>query len=253
MRGRIGILSESYSYAPYKDRVIASREFVRAWLEYLAAHKDEIRKLLAENDQGKEIVTRTTSAALHKTTALGYEEKRNDNGRPEPILDKPKQFELELMTKVEPAEKVAKPYAYLIPPEYKKAIETLQRHGIVVEEVAEEQALPAEVIVVTKIDKAARPFQKHSEVTVTTGQAAGAVAQKSLGKPWPVPAGTVVVRTAQPLGMLAGYLLEPRSEDGLTTWNFFDAGLAENASFPVMRLPQAAKLPLKPLERKTGS
>ena len=84
MRGRIGILSESYSYAPYKDRIIASREFVRAWLEYLAAHKDEIRKLLAENDQGKEIVTRTTSAALHKTTALGYEEKRNDNGRPEP-------------------------------------------------------------------------------------------------------------------------------------------------------------------------
>ena len=35
MRGRIGILSESYSYAPYKDRIIASREFVRAWLEYL--------------------------------------------------------------------------------------------------------------------------------------------------------------------------------------------------------------------------
>ena len=36
------------------------------------------------------------------------------------------------------------------------------------------------------------------------------------------PAGAVVVRTAQPLGSLAAYLLEPESDDGLFVWNFFD-------------------------------
>jgi hypothetical protein len=248
MRGRIGILSESYSYAPYKDRVIASREFVRAWLEYLAAHKDEIRKLLATNDQGKEIVVQTTSAGLRKTVALGYEEKPNDRGRMMPVLDKPKEFELELMTKVEPKEKVTKPYAYLIPPTYKSAIETLQRHGIVVEELAQESELPVEVGIIERIEKAPQPFQKHNEVKLTMAPPA-----KEQSKPRKVPAGTVVVRTAQPLGMLASYLLEPRSEDGLTTWNFFDAGLAVNANFPVMRLSQPAKLPLKPHERKNDS
>ena len=41
-----------------------------------------------------------------------------------------------------------------------------------------------------------------------------------------------MVRTAQPLGTLAVYLLEPRSEDGLATWNFFDAGLEGRRRFP---------------------
>jgi len=248
MRGRIGILSESYSYAPYKDRIIASREFVRAWLEYLAAHKDEIRKLLAENDQGQEIITRTTSAALHKTTALGYEEKRNDNGRLEPVLDKPKQFELELMTRVEPAEKVAKPYAYLILPDDKSAIETLQRHGIVVEELAQETELPVHAGIVEKIEKAPRLFQKHSEVTLTMARPSA----DAPPKPRKVAAGTLVVRTAQPLGVLASYLLEPRSEDGLTTWNFFDSGLTEKREFPVLRVVSRAAMPLKPLLTKNA-
>jgi dipeptidyl aminopeptidase/acylaminoacyl peptidase len=44
------------------------------------------------------------------------------------------------------------------------------------------------------------------------------------------------VRTAQPLGPLAAYLLEPQSDDGLVTWNFFDAALHEGGDFPVMRL-----------------
>ena len=39
-----------------------------------------------------------------------------------------------------------------------------------------------------------------------------------------VPAGTLMVKTAQPLGNLAVYLLEPRSEDGLAAWRFFDEG-----------------------------
>ena len=49
-----------------------------------------------------------------------------------------------------------------------------------------------------------------------------------------VPAGTLVVQTAQPLGTLAVGLLEPRSEDGLATWNFFDAGLKDGGDFPVV-------------------
>jgi hypothetical protein len=49
-------------------------------------------------------------------------------------------------------------------------------------------------------------------------------------------AGTYVVRTAQPLGIVAVYLLEPRSDDGLVTWNFFDSALTPGAAYPVLRL-----------------
>jgi hypothetical protein len=47
---------------------------------------------------------------------------------------------------------------------------------------------------------------------------------------------TLIVRTAQPLGLLAMYLLEPESDDGLVTWNFFDAWLAPGREFPVLAL-----------------
>ena len=40
-----------------------------------------------------------------------------------------------------------------------------------------------------------------------------------------MPAGSLVVRTDQPLGRLVFYLLEPESNDGLTTWNVLDEAL----------------------------
>jgi hypothetical protein len=51
-----------------------------------------------------------------------------------------------------------------------------------------------------------------------------------------IPAGTYIVRTNQPLGIVAVYLLEPQSDDGLVTWNFFDSELKPGATYPVMRL-----------------
>ncbi len=71
-----------------------------------------------------------------------------------------------------------------------------------------------------------------------------------------VPAGTLVVKTAQPLGHLAVGLLEPRSEDGLATWNFLDAGLKAGDDFPVMRLPKPAPMyttGAEPLPEDRGS
>ena len=38
------------------------------------------------------------------------------------------------------------------------------------------------------------------------------------------------------VGAGAMYLLDPESDDGLATWNFFDAQLAVGRPYPVMRL-----------------
>ena len=70
-----------------------------------------------------------------------------------------------------------------------------------------------------------------------------------------ITAGTLLVRTAQPLGNLAVCLLEPGSEDGLATWNFFDEGMKEGGDFPVVRLPQSAPIftgPAEPLAENRG-
>ena len=55
-----------------------------------------------------------------------------------------------------------------------------------------------------------------------------------------VGAGWYRVLTAQPLGILAAYLLEPASEDGLATWNLLDTELAPGRIYPILRSRKAA-------------
>jgi dipeptidyl aminopeptidase/acylaminoacyl peptidase len=127
---------------------------------------------------------------------------------------------------------VRRPYAYLFPARLASIVENLQRHGIVVEELREDIELDVEAYRIDRITRTPA-FQKHQPVSVE------ATARKESRR---VEAGTIVVHTAQALGGLAAYLLEPQAADGLTTWNFFDAVLKEKEDFPVLRLPARQRL-----------
>ena len=60
---------------------------------------------------------------------------------------------------------------------------------------------------------AEKPFQKHNETTLSG---------KWKDRDTTLDEGTYIVRMDQPLARLAFYLLDPRSDDGLVEWNFFD-------------------------------
>jgi dipeptidyl aminopeptidase/acylaminoacyl peptidase len=245
LRNRLSVLSESYSYASFRDRVLASREFVHGCLEYTAAHKDEVKKLVSANDPPARVALRIKNVPLGaKSTVLGFEEKEKDGKRV--TTDKPHDYSLEYLGKSEATLEVTRPYAYLFPPSYAKAIETLQRHGITVEELREDIDLNVTVYRADEVIRSPREFNKHNLMSVTATDRTEARR---------IPAGTILVRTGQKLGALATILLEPASEDGLTTWNFFDEGLADGKDFPVLRLPARTPLtagPVRPLaeERK---
>src|SRR5262249_23030265 len=125
-----------------------------------------------------------------------------------------------------------------------QVLEALHRHGIRVERVKKDVELAVEVYTVTKITREGKAFQKHSLATVEA---------KARLENRRVAAGTLMVRTpppprtAQPLGTLATFLLEPQSEDGLVAWNFFDADLKEGADFPVLRMPASALMTTDPV------
>jgi dipeptidyl aminopeptidase/acylaminoacyl peptidase len=236
LRNRIGILSESYSYAPFKDRVLADRAFVQSILEYTAEHKEAIGRLLSsareatvragrEPKENDRIVLRQKAVPLGPShQLLGYVEEIK-NGRHVPT-DQPKEYEVQYLGGVEPTLFVRRPYAYLFPANLDNVLDNLQRHGIEVEELREDLELNVHVYQVDRIERAPE-FQKHSLVSLeTTGRAE----QRHLD------AGTIIVKTAQPQGSLAACLLEPQSEDGLATWNFFDSTLQEGKDFPVLRL-----------------
>jgi dipeptidyl-peptidase-4 len=56
-------------------------------------------------------------------------------------------------------------------------------------------------------------------------------------------AGWALVRTRQPLGVLAAYLLEPASEDGVVTWNLLDRELVVGGTYPILRVRRLPPVP----------
>ena len=171
LRNRIAILSESYSYASFKDRVLVSKGFVENILGYLAEHKDEVRKLLAEarmgtiKAAGDKVVLKAENTALGRPVSIrGFVEEQKDGRRV--VTKEPREYEVTYLGDTKPTLEVRRPFAYLFPPSFTKVIENLQRHGIEVNEVSAAAGdVPVEVYRITKITRD-RAFQKHQPVSV---------------------------------------------------------------------------------------
>lgn len=251
LRNQMSILSEAYSYAPFKDRVIATREFLREILQYIAEHKEQVleinRRARRETiEKGANPQPNDTVGIRHKVAAFpdkvlvkGYERASGGEGGaaadPTADLGPPKDHLVEHRGRFEPTLSVVRPFAYLIPPGHDAIIDKLQQHGISVHRFHGEAT--CEIYTITAIERSQREFQGHREVRI---EAESRTEARTLAE------GTHIVPLAQPLGTLAVYLLEAMSEDGLATWNFFDAQLEVGREFPVMRVrsPRDLRKPL---------
>ena len=152
LRNRIGILSEAYAYAPYKERILATRDFVKEALEFTARHKEEIVRLLDEarrsttaagrlaKEDDKVAIRSEAHDFPQMVTVLGYVEKKTDSGA---IVStgEPKDYRINLEHDFQPTISVSRPFAYIFPPKYVAAMETLQRHGLEVAELREDVEL----------------------------------------------------------------------------------------------------------------
>ncbi len=103
----------------------------------------------------------------------------------------------------------------------------LAAHGIAFREMTEPPAR-VETFRITASRQAEREFQGHRERTVEGRWEAA---------PGGPPADSVMVPMDQPLARLAFLLLEPRSDDGLVTWNVLDEALEGAEVYPIRRVP----------------
>lgn len=108
-----------------------------------------------------------------------------------------------------------------------EAVAVLRAHGIIVTPLAVTSSARADRFVVDSAKVAPRLFQKHHEVQLTG---------RWVSEQRELKAGTYIVRTTQPLGLLAVYLLEPQTDDGIITWNLFDEAMVFGSSYPVLRV-----------------
>lgn len=239
IRGRLGVLSEAYSYISYRERIEATHVFVSACLDYVSTNAQEIRTLLDSEEQ--RFVEAAKQADRSQPELMLTQNAEVDAfDSPVEILafneDEPAKVEVEFYGRYRTTESRQLPYAYLVPSVHSEQVRKLQLHGIEVEQLSEATALEVEIAVCREFIKARRSFQGHQMARFL-----GELRTETMD----VPAGTFVIRTAQPLGKLAGYMLDPQSGDGLTTWNFFDDVIEEGKDHPILAIIQPSEMKLE--------
>lgn len=260
IRGRIAVLSEAYSHDPFRTRIASTYAFVGELLSLLAANKDEIVSVTHEADR-KTIAGGTTPSqapyvSLRSTytrhprmadiiledlgklpdsteklpgVKRGYRRIGKFHTERMPVYDR---FESTLQRRM--------PVAYAFGPEQKALVARLQLHGVFVEQLVDSLSVRAERFRIDSLVRDPQEYQGHYQERLEGLWSSSAVT---------LPPGTYVVREAQPLAILAMYLLEPESADGFTTWNVMDDWIAPGKQYPVMRIvePFGVNAPLRPV------
>ncbi|MFN2400065.1 MAG: M14 family metallopeptidase [Gemmatimonadaceae bacterium] len=247
LRGRIAILSEAYSHDPFEKRVRATYAFVSEILSLAAERANQIRTLSRIADSSVTawgmragsapkipLSSELTSNPVIAEVLVEDVERTGDSSLTEPGVPRgvhrtgrTRAVRMPVHDRFVPGLERSLPYGYSLAAADEAAVRKLQLHGVMVERLSQEWTAAIETFVVDSIIIAERLFQGHFEVRLAGRWNRG---NRLL------PAGSYLISTAQPLGFVAFYLLEPESDDGLTTWNTFDARLSRGGEFPVLRI-----------------
>ncbi len=234
VRNRFGILSETYSYLPFAERVTNNRRLLEEVLGYAHTNAGRLRELTAAADAAPIVGTRLSvrsavARASEKVDILmgAVDEEVNPySGR---IMHKrravstPERMWSETTFRSTDAERV--PAAYIVPATEQAVLERLRAHGITVEPIGTGPAPALETFRIASTTVAERPFENHQERTVAGEWTA--VASPELRGAFRVP-------MTQRLARLAFYLLEPRSNDSLAVWNVLDEAIV-GGRYPILR------------------
>ena len=233
LRGRMAILSEAYSHDPFATRIRATYDFVREVLSLMIERRNAILPLLAEGIRADSVAVRqkfadsTMRDVIAELTAPADSAGRSGGFAPRKRSGKFHTVKMPVWDRFTAARREAMPAGYLIPDRLQNVVELLRRHGVTVTALPNGWKAPAESFRIDSVRRSARRFEGHNTLTAEGQWTAGA---DSAGGYW------YMVATTQPLGVLAAYLLEPGSEDGVVAWNLLDADMAAGSSYPIRRL-----------------
>ncbi len=238
LRGRLAVLSEAYSYIDFKDRIFATKDFVSGLLDYMTENAAAVHQLLDAVDE--ELVNAAMREPARVTISLNakvvpFDEKFTLKGYKD---DQPHDYQCDFIGNYEPTKTTPLAFAYVIPADQSRIVDRLLMHGVAVEVLTAEWETEIQVDKVLSLDREDRAFQKHKMVRVEANRSIETRA---------IPAGSYLVRTAQPLGRWVSYMLEAGSDDGFAFWNFFDDSLEEGQEFPVLRVAQPVEIKTEPV------
>jgi hypothetical protein len=235
LRNRFGILSESYAYVSFPDRIASTLAFVEEIIDFAHGHATEIQRRVAAADaedvRGRRLALRAThSPGAEVEILMGAVEERLSpfsGRRYRARLDVTRPETMREYGTFEATVSEVVPAAYYLPAELERVIDLLTLHGVHFTRLPADQMLALEAFAVDSVTTAPREYQGHRQREVFGAWQSAEVE---------MPEGTVVVPMDQPLARLIFALLEPRSDDGVANWNHVDDAL-DAGRYPILRRP----------------
>jgi len=235
LRNKIGILSEAFAHDRFYKRMNGTYGFVAEILEFTNKNATKIADINAKATQDAITNVIENAGKVEKGVRfkmIPLEEKftlrtydhtayKNDAGetkylRSGKIIELP---EVENYSRFEAKVSSTLPRGYFLPKSMKSIVEHLRNQGVEVIELKRSKRASGDVFIANNLKNSKRKFEGHNMATLE-GEFVSKTKTFKKGDYW--------IDMAQPLSNLIFYMLEPQSDDGLVTWNFFDHYFKDN-------------------------
>jgi hypothetical protein len=224
----LSFMTETLVYKPFPERVEATYKFISQLVRYTSENNSEIIHLRTEaNKTVKEtkeyvIAWKTDTTRWDYLLFKGYQ--WNDTLSPisnrttgyynhnRPYTDTIKYFDY-----FEPLITIKAPKAYIVPFAWEEVIERMQHNGVQMYQLKSDTTLNVETYYIDSYEPVKRATQGHY---INTNVKLHTVGQDILYH-----AGDYVIPVNQRANKYIVYMLEPQTDAGFFTWNFFDSFL----------------------------
>ncbi|MDR1916190.1 MAG: hypothetical protein LBQ58_06420 [Synergistaceae bacterium] len=289
VKNRFGILLECHSHNDYEYRVNTQYAAIYSSIEQAGKQKNAIKELFntVDSENANRTSTEGVIVAVQETRVnadwiepgetqpgvlhvSGYRFTPNADGdrlrggaagNSPADFSAPTSWELRNYTRFipTPGTETRMGALYIFEPAAYEGVKLLQRHGIEVKRVTVDDVVLNDYLQFCDPSNTSRRgawsnvipqssiYEGHYPI-----QTAAISADWFPGTSKPVPKGYYVVSTAQPFGRFAAFMLEPKAEDGLCYWNYYDtplfSGERASGSFDIRKTYSFSAIPESALE-----
>jgi hypothetical protein len=229
LRNRMAILSEAFSHERFYQRINSTYSFTFEILNFTNSHGKELQAVnkRAEDSAIKNVIENAgkikkgvrfkmvSTEQLDGFKTYEYIDSKTSGMKSEWVrTGKAVSYDnINYHAAFEATVEATLPRGYVIPAEFSSIVELLQNHGIKVNQLSQAKTFSGQQFIVDQLERSSKQFEGHF---MANAKGKFVNARQRFKK------GDYIIDMAQPLSNLIFYLLEPQSDDGLVTWNFFD-------------------------------
>ncbi|MDD1016407.1 M14 family metallopeptidase [Pseudomonas rubra] len=248
------ILIEQHALHPYQTQVLGNYVMLKSMFQVIgdqALSLNEAIRQDRERLEAQEQVTLTWKPGKAQATAFTvgdyrYEQSPITGARTIVWSNTAKKLNVPVTGNTEPDLMVKRPRQYVVPGQWREVIARLKAHGIRMTTLDKPTPIAVTLYRMDEV-KVAGGFEpdrtQSNQIPGYEGRLLVSGVAKPLERLQTFPAGSVLIDTDQPLGVLAVNLLYPESPDSFWAWGFFNSTLvaAEEPEEYVME-PMARKM-----------